>query len=36
MTKDTFKQALLEFGVQVNEEQLAQFEKYMNLLIEWN
>ena len=36
MTKLEFQKACLEAGIQINEEQMNQFEKYMQLLIEWN
>ena len=36
MTKIEFQKACLEAGIQLNEEQMNQFEKYMQLLIEWN
>ena len=36
MTKVEFQKACLEAGIQLNEEQMNQFEKYMQLLIEWN
>lgn len=36
MTKVEFQRACLEAGIQLNEEQMNQFEKYMQLLIEWN
>ena len=35
-TKVEFQKACLEAGIQLNEEQMNQFEKYMQLLIEWN
>ena len=36
MTKVEFQKACLEAGIQLNEEQMNQFEKYMQLLVEWN
>lgn len=36
MTKQTFKEALNKLGIEITEKQLAQFEQYMELLIEWN
>lgn len=36
MTKTEFKKACLDAGIQLNEEQMSQFETYMNLLVEWN
>ena len=27
---------LKEFNIEINEEQIKSFEKYMNLLLEWN
>ena len=36
MTKVEFQKACLEAGIQLNEEQINQFEKYMHLLVEWN
>ena len=36
MTKVEFQKACLEAGIQLNEEQMIQFEKYMQLLVEWN
>ena len=36
MTKLEFQKACLEAGIQLNEEQMNQFEKYMHLLVEWN
>ena len=34
MTKVEFQKACLEAGIQLNEGQMNQFEKYMQLLIE--
>ena len=31
-----FKQKLNEFDIKINDEQIKSFEKYMNLLLEWN
>ena len=31
-----FKQKLNEFDININDEQIKSFEKYMNLLLEWN
>ena len=31
-----FVQRLKEFNIEINEEQIKSFEKYMNLLLEWN
>ncbi len=36
MTKTQFIQALSELGIQLNEQQISQFEQYMKLLQEWN
>ena len=36
MIKVEFQKACLEAGIQLNEEQMNQFEKYMQLLVEWN
>ena len=36
MTKIEFQKACLEAGIQLNEEQMNQFVKYMQLLVEWN
>ena len=36
MTKVEFQKACLEAGIQLNEKQMNQFEKYMQLLVEWN
>ena len=36
MTKETFKKALENKNIMVTEKMLDQFEKYMQLLLEWN
>lgn len=36
MTKDGFKQKCKEIGIELSDAQLQQFERYMELLIEWN
>ena len=36
MTKTEFKKACLDAGIQLSDEQMNQFEKYMRLLVEWN
>lgn len=36
MTKEMFIQACQKVGIELNEIQIRQFEKYMKLLIEWN
>ena len=36
MTKTEFKEACLDAGIQLSDEQMNQFEKYMRLLVEWN
>lgn len=36
MTKLEFQKACLDAGIQFSKEQMNQFEKYMNLLVEWN
>ena len=36
MTKETFKKALENKNIMVTKKMLDQFEKYMQLLLEWN
>ena len=36
MTESNFVESLKELGIEVNEKQLRQLEKYYELLIEWN
>lgn len=36
MTKTEFQKACFEAGIQLSDDQIKQFEKYMRLLVEWN
>ena len=36
MTKTEFQKACFDAGIQLSDDQIQQFEKYMQLLIEWN
>lgn len=36
MNPETFKQSLLEKGIELSEKQLQQFEDYFHMLVEWN
>ena len=36
MTKTEFQKACFEAGIQLSDDQIKQFEKYMQLLVEWN
>ncbi|MDN5475071.1 MAG: class I SAM-dependent methyltransferase, partial [Lactococcus lactis] len=36
MTPDEFLSALTEFDIQLSDKQIKQFERYFELLVEWN
>ena len=36
MNEKQFVEALKEKGIELSEQQLAQFKKYFELLVEWN
>lgn len=36
MTPEEFKNSLKEYGIELNDEQMAQYELYFKRLVEWN